>query len=64
MALRRKLERSEQSCSELRQNTEKLESKVGPETALCSLMSKLCPIRIRVAMEERCQMLCTGDLWD
>uniref|UniRef100_A0A669PEQ3 Myosin XVIIIB n=1 Tax=Phasianus colchicus TaxID=9054 RepID=A0A669PEQ3_PHACC len=27
-ALRRKLERSEQSCSELRQNTEKLESKI------------------------------------
>lgn len=26
--LRRKLEKSEQSCSELRQNTEKLESKV------------------------------------
>ncbi|XP_031411766.1 unconventional myosin-XVIIIb [Meleagris gallopavo] len=28
VALRRKLERSEQSCSELRQNTEKLESKI------------------------------------
>nr|XP_009683079.1 PREDICTED: unconventional myosin-XVIIIb [Struthio camelus australis] len=35
-ALRRKLEKSEQSCNELRQNSEKLESKVKPEKCLCA----------------------------